>query len=198
MPPEISIENLSSKNKHDLTIEVWELLDCVSVGGSEIEIIEKLVGKVFGGGAVESPMTVARLLADEGAELRHSEIMNLYVSRNSETIYDAELRNLVNIDDLEKAASSLQRMENLRRKYESEADELGLRLLREKAIKFKKTAHERSLKMVMDEQGRLMNAEIAEWITHWVRTPQMFDSWLTLRLRSEEFREWFGGGEGNA
>jgi hypothetical protein len=179
-------------------IEVWERLDCESVGAAEIEIIEKIVGRTFGAGAVDSPMTVARLLADEGAELRHSEIMDLYISRNAETIYDAELRNLVNIEDLEKAASSLQRMENLRRKYESAADDIGLRLLREKAIKFKETANERSLKTSLDERGRLMNAEIAEWITHWVRTPHMFESWLTLRLRSDEFREWFGGGESDA
>lgn len=198
MPPVINIDNLDSKNKHDLMLEVWERLDCESVGGSEIEIIQTLVGQVFGAGAVDSPMNVARLLADEGAELRHAEIMGLYVSRNKESIYDAELRNLVNIEDLEKAASSLQRMENLRRKYESEADDLGLRLLREKAIRFKETAHERSLKTVMDERGRLMNAEIAEWITHWVRTPKMFDSWLSLRIRSEEFRAWFGAGESDA
>ncbi len=198
MPRETSFENLSAKNKQDLMIEVWERLDCESIGASEVEIIERIVDQTFGAGAVDSPMAVARLLADEGAELRHSEIMDLYVEREAETIYDAELRNLINIEDLESAASSLQRMENLRRKYESEADDLGLRRLHEKAVRFKEMAHERSLKKCLDERGRLMNAEIAEWITHWLRTPQIFDTWIALRLRSEEFREWFGGGKKDA
>ena len=40
-------------------------------------------------------MKIARLLADEGAELRHSEIMELYVERASDRPYDAAFRNLI-------------------------------------------------------------------------------------------------------
>ena len=45
-------------------------------------------------------MIIARLLADEGAELRHSEIMALYVKRAAKSPYDAALLNLDDIRDL--------------------------------------------------------------------------------------------------
>ena len=67
-----------AKNKRDLIIEVWEKLDCESIGAEEIRSVEEVVRDVYGHSAVESPMLIARLLADEGAELRHSEIMNLF------------------------------------------------------------------------------------------------------------------------
>ena len=58
---------LQSRTKTDLIIEVWEKLDCESVGAAEISAIETVVLERFGDGAVESPMIIARILADEGA-----------------------------------------------------------------------------------------------------------------------------------
>jgi hypothetical protein len=84
-----------SRNKTDLIIEVWEKLDCESVGAAEIEAIETAVHDRFGSAAVESPMITARLLADEGAELRHSEIMELYLRRQSDEPYAAQLRGII-------------------------------------------------------------------------------------------------------
>ena len=64
---------LKSRTKNDLMIEVWETLDCENVGAKEIIAIEKAVRERFGEAAVDSPMVIARLLADEGAELRSEE-----------------------------------------------------------------------------------------------------------------------------
>jgi hypothetical protein len=79
----------NARNKNDLIIEVWEKLDCESVGADEIRAIEIAVEDVFGKPAVDPPMMIARLLADEGAELRHSEIMALHVERAEDRPYDA-------------------------------------------------------------------------------------------------------------
>src|SRR4051812_28518279 len=103
-----------SRTKIDLVIEVWEKLDCESVGAVEIKAIETVVADVFGEQAVDSPMVIARLLADEGAELRHSELMDLYVERASEQVYDPVFADTRSIDDLNTAASLLQRAENQR------------------------------------------------------------------------------------
>ena len=56
-----------SRTKNDLIIEVWEKLDCENVGAAEIEAIEVVVKEQYGEAAVDSPMIIARLLADEGA-----------------------------------------------------------------------------------------------------------------------------------
>ena len=52
----------TSRTKQDLIIEVWEKLDCESVGAAEIEAIEEAVRARYGEAAVESPMHIARRL----------------------------------------------------------------------------------------------------------------------------------------
>src|SRR6476659_4965236 len=106
-----------SRNKTDLIIEVWEKLDCESVGAAEIEAIETAVGARFGKAAVDSPMITARLLADEGAVLRHNEIMQLYLARHGDQPYDAALRDVLDISSLKRASRSIKDIENLRRKF---------------------------------------------------------------------------------
>ena len=68
-------QNWQARTKRDLIIEVWERLDCETVGARELDEIIGAVHERFGAGAVESPAQVARLLADEGAELRHAEVL---------------------------------------------------------------------------------------------------------------------------
>ena len=48
-------------------LEVWEKLDCESIGEREITAIEDVVRDIYGKNAVDSPMIIARLLANEGA-----------------------------------------------------------------------------------------------------------------------------------
>jgi hypothetical protein len=53
-----------SRTKRDLIIEVWEALDCESVGTDELEQIQQVLRQRFGAGAVESPAAIARVVAD--------------------------------------------------------------------------------------------------------------------------------------
>lgn len=180
-----------ARNKTDLIIEVWEKLDCESVGAAEIIAIEQAVLDRFGKAAVDSPMVIARLLADEGAVLRHSEIMGLYVERNADRPYEPAFRNILNIDDLPEAASSLRRLENLRRKYAVDGNKEGLRLVVEKG----REGRAEALRMAADRQReadeRVKYAEIAEWLTLWMHSPEMFETWIELRIESADFRKKF-------
>jgi len=177
-------------------IEVWEKLDCESVGAVEIEAIETAVESVFGRPAVESPMRIARLLADEGAELRHSEIMELYLKRASDRPYDAVFVNLFNFDDLKSTLKSLRQTENLRRKLEADGDREGLRLLRQKVIAEKETKLDAAKKTKVDEHDRLEAGEIAEWLTIWLQSPELFENWVKLRRASADFISKFGNDSG--
>ena len=181
-----------SRNKTELIIEVWEKLDCENVGASEIEAIEVAVEDVFGKSAVESPMKIARLLADEGAELRHSEIMELYVKRASDRPYDAAFANLIETADFRVALRSIRQMENLRRKFHTENDREGLRLLREQALKEKDRKLAFLKKSSVTSAARLEYAEIAEWLNIWLKSPEVFENWVKLRLASADFKSKFG------
>ena len=179
-----------SRTKTDLIIEVWEKLDCENVGAREIEAIETVIAGEYGQAAVDSPMIVARLLADEGAELRHSEIMKLYVDRASKRPYDAALRNVLRLDNLRSTLASIRDLENLRRKYADHGDKHGLRYIRETAIRGKNEALEKA--KVVNAVTAQVQTEIADWLTIWLQTPEMFETWVTMRQRSPAFIDKFG------
>ena len=180
-----------ARNKTDLIIEVWEKLDCESVGAKEIEAIEKAVRERFGNSAVDTPMSLARLLADEGAVLRHSEIMQLYIERCSDRPHVSAFRNILNIESLGQAASSIRQLENLRRKYAGDQNKEGLRLVREKGREGRVEALKRVQALRTSDADRIMYSEIAEWLTLWMQSPEMFETWIDLRLSSEDFKAKF-------
>ena len=173
-------------------IEVWEKLDCESVGAAEIEAIEAAVEGEFGKAAVDSAMIIARLLADEGAELRHSEIMELYIRRAEDRPYDAALRNVLKLGSLAAAVHSIKELENIRRKYAAEGDKDGLRHVRELAIEAKHDLRDRIDDVRTSDIDRQIAVEINEWLSHWLQTPQLFSDWVELRQRSPDFIEKSG------
>ncbi len=180
-----------SRTKNDLMIEVWEFLDCESIGAKEIEAIEKEVLVQFGEGAIESPMIIARFLADEGADLRHSEILELDVKRRLSDRYDGMFRNLLKFSNFQQAILTIKNLENLRKKFASENDREGLRRVREMGILGKEQAiliaeNKRVVQLKHDEK-----IEIAEWFRIWLQTPELFEMWVTLRQKSPEFQERF-------
>ncbi len=180
-----------SRTKTDLIIEVWEKLDCESVGAAEISAIEESLVGHFGDGAVESPMIIARILADEGAELRHAEIMELDVTRRLESPYDAMFRNVLKFSDFKQTLRSLCQLENLRKKFVAENDREGLRLMREIALKGKQRAQMISKNEKVAPDKRAQKAEIAEWFTIWLQSPEVFENWIELRRNSTDFKKRF-------
>jgi hypothetical protein len=184
-----------SRTKTDLIIEVWEALDCESVGDREITAIEDAVRERFGNSAVDTPMRIARLLADEGAELRHSAIMTLDVERRLASPYDAMFRNILRFADFKQALISIRQLDNLRRKFLADSDKEGLRLVRETAIKGKNRALMIAGNQKVDEQKREEKGEIAEWFRLWLQSPEIFENWVMLRINSKDFKEKFESDE---
>ncbi|MEJ7618890.1 MAG: hypothetical protein WKF30_18385 [Pyrinomonadaceae bacterium] len=180
-----------ARTKRDLMIEVWEHLDCESIGASELQRVAYEVRDRFGAGAVESPAAIARLLAEEGAELRHVEVLDLDTEWRSADPYQAVFRNVLKFSDFEQAVRSIKQMDNLRRQFERIKDETGLRLLRELAVKGKRRAEMIARNASVDARKRDEKAEIAEWFAVWLRTPEIFEDWVELRRASQPFRERF-------
>lgn len=178
-----------SRNKTDLIIEVWEKLDCESIGRRELEAIETIVKDTYGSSALDSPMIVARLLADEGAELRHAEIMALYVERASERPYDPAFRGILDLSSLAGTERSIRDLENLRQRYKTDGDKEGLRRVREAAIEARKKVSALSLDASLEEYLRRQNDEIANWFRLWLENPEVFDAWLSIRKTSPQFIE---------
>jgi hypothetical protein len=181
----------NARGKRDLIIEVWEWLDCESVGEREISFIIGVVKQRYGEGAVDSPMVLARLLADEGAELRHPEIMALDVLWRTQDKYAAMFRNLLKFADFAEAVQSLRRLENLRQQFAREKDDTGLRRLQELALKGKQRAAMIAANPKVESAKRAEKAEIAHWFGVWLNAPTLFNDWLALRLKAPEFNQLF-------
>ena len=128
-----------------------------------------------------------QVLADEGAELRHSEIMQLYVehAETGRTTAPKRIRRYY----LEKALSSLRRMENLRKRFVSDDDKEGIRLLREIGLEAKEDLLSSTNKRIASPDEA---AEMAEWLRLWLGSPDIFENWIKLRLASVDFKERFG------
>ncbi|MGH9942193.1 MAG: hypothetical protein ACRD9R_07540 [Pyrinomonadaceae bacterium] len=181
-----------ARTKRDLMIEVWERLDCESVGRHELEAISEAVRGRFGGGAIESPASTARLLADEGAELRHAEVLEADVLwRAAHDPYEAAFRNVLKFSTFEETAASIKRLDNLRREFARQQDRDGLRRVQETILRGKKRAQMIAGNPKVDERKRAEKEEIAHWFTVWLQTPDIFEDWLHLRQRSPDFRRRF-------
>lgn len=172
-------------------IEVWEHLDCESVGATELEAIAAVVKERFGEGAVDSPASVARLLADEGAELRHSEVLEADARWRAADPYEAMFRNVLKFSDFAQAVASIKRLDNLRRQFERTKDQTGLRRVRETVLKGKQRAEMIARNESVNERKRAEKSEIAQWFTIWLQQPEIFDDWLVLRRRASDFRRRF-------
>lgn len=185
-----------SRTKHELIIEVWEYLDCESVGAAELERINVEVRQRFGEGALESPARVARLLADEGAELRHAEVLELDTLYRTRDPYEAMFRNVLKFSNLSQAALSIKNLENIRREFARKKDKEGLRRVHQMGLKGKQRAELIAQGVDADDKRRSLSAEIGEWFAVWLRQPEIFDEWLELRKRSTAFRQQFMEDEG--
>jgi hypothetical protein len=179
-----------SKTKDDLIIEVWEALDCESVGASEILAIEKEVQSVFGENSLDLPMRVARKLADEGAVLRHSEILEIDSRKRADTPLEVFLDSLFVNQNLGTTLTSLRQLEAARTGIGAD-DKSVVKKLRDCAIKAKDYAQKLSFDEKQVAQMRLEADESAEWIKLWLDSPPVFENWISLRLNSEEFKRLF-------
>jgi hypothetical protein len=179
-----------ARTKRDLIIEVWEALDCESVGARELEQIQQVLYEKLGAGAIESPAAIARVVADEGAALRHPEVFQCDLKWREGKL-TATSRNL-DFSSLKTVLESFSEVEGWRLELEEQKDNAGLLRLRDFIVVARQdsllTAHSK----IVAETQRAEAKEISEWLRVWLVAPELFRDWLDLRRRSAEFRKRFG------
>jgi hypothetical protein len=177
--------------RRDLMLAVWESLDCESVGARELEEIQRVVAEQFGDGAVESPASVARILADEGAVLRHPEVLESDAKWREGNLSQSTARADLDFSTLSAAADSFKELERLRQEPGKTGDDRGLRELRDTVLRIKQDRLLIAGSKVLSESERAVAKEISNWLDVWLSTPEMLADWLELRQVSPEFRDRF-------
>src|SRR5258708_33880528 len=184
------------RTKRGLIIEAWDRLGRAMVGEHELREIQRSVRNQFGSSADESPAAIARVLADEGAELRHPEVIE-FDARWREAKIEKDSRQLKGLDELlagkplrlRKAEALIKKLERLRQRAEN--DQSAAMQARSMAISGRQTAELLAKDKELNELQRAEQTEIAEWFKVWIQTPILFADWLELRRRSPDFRKKF-------
>ena len=186
------------RTKRELIVAVWNRLGRSSIGESEIREIQRSIRSQFGPGASESPAAIARMLADEGAELRHPEVIE-FDARWREAKIESDSTRLKGLEDLltgkllrlKKAEALIKRLEKLRKISERAGDQITLKQVRNMVINARQVAESLTKDRTLDELERAEQTELAEWLKVWIQTPTLFEDWLELRRRSLDFRKKF-------
>jgi hypothetical protein len=185
------VRSWSARNKRDLIIEVWEYLDCESVGASELEQIQQALTEKFGAGALTSPASIARTVADEGAVLRHPEVFQCDVKWRQENLKKWEFREGLDFSDFSSAFESVVKLEEKRLQLQVDNQATGLKELRDIVAAARRDSLLQARSKILDGSAREQRKEISEWLTVWLQSPELFSDWLDLRRRSPEYKKKF-------
>ncbi len=181
-----------ARTRLELIIEVWEALDCESVGERELLAIQDVLRESLGAGAVVSPAAIARELADEGATLRHPEVLNCDSLWREQQLVDLFQPGALDFTSLAAAASSFEAIEKARSEAEQNGDSDRLKRLRQLIVQCRQEAQLVSRSKIISQSERVVASEIAHWLAIWLEQPQLFPDWLSLRQRSAEYQRKFG------
>jgi hypothetical protein len=184
--------------KRGLIIEAWERLGRAAIGAAELREIQKSFRDQFGAGGEESPAAIARVLADEGAELRHPEVIE-FDARWREAKIENDNRQFKGLEDflagkplrLKKVENLIKKLEKLRKRAESSGDQIAATETRNIAVDGRQAAEIMAQDRKLNPIQRAEQAEIAEWLKVWIQAPSLFADWLDLRRRSPEFQKKF-------
>lgn len=180
------------ETKREQIVAHWRRLRRPVVGVAELKSIQEKLAKHYGANEGESPAAIARALADEGAELRHPEVIEFDAQWREQRI-KSQMREFDSLEPLtfERAEELISRWEKLRRTSYQTTDRDSIQLTRDAAIDARNKAQLLARRKSLSEAQRAEQLEIAEWLGVWIKTPVLFADWLELRRRSDDFRRKF-------
>ena len=186
-----------ARTRTELMIEVWEALDCESVGERELVAIQEELRQTLGAGAVVSPAAIARELADEGAVLRHPEVLLCDTKWREQQLRELFAAGQLDFDNLESAAASMVVVETLRASAQEQRDRATLKRLEELIAHYRQQEDLISRSKIVSATEKAVAKEIANWLAVWLEQPELFSDWLNLRQRSPEYLQKFANSLGS-
>jgi len=183
---------MPNASRRGVIVKYWRELDRAAVDARVLVVIQERLADEFD--EVYSPAVIARILADEGAEMRHPEVIESdaqwrqqQIKLHSSTPSEGALAIVDEPLTLASAEHLIEKLERLR----SQAQASSVQHLRDIAIDARKRAQLLAKKQMYTSAQRAEQLEIAEWLGVWIKTPTLFHDWLELRKRSEDFTRKF-------
>jgi hypothetical protein len=194
----IHSKNAPAGSKRAVIVASWEAAGKPPVDARLLKSIRAGLQREFENHEPDGPAAIARVLADAGAELRHPEIIEADAEWRQATLEsEANESGLelvaAEIMTLASAEMFILKLEDLRQQQGRDADQRALAKLRSIAVEARRLAESIAKSRSSGQAIRAEQAEIAEWLKLWLQTPALFNNWLELRRRSDEFRTKFRG-----
>ena|SRR5678816_272667 len=174
----------NQRTKEAVIVDEWRSLNTESVGKSELFMINAVLVRKFGTGGAQSPASIARLLADNGARLRHPEVLEADTHWREQQTDLLFAPGEIDFTTMARSLESVTKLDELYSQFLVESDRDGAQQLKQFARDWKTELKRPPLTSLAEE--------VAEWLTIWLQTPQMFAEWLDLRLKSPGFKTKFG------
>jgi hypothetical protein len=195
-----SSAHLKQTGRRGVIVDLWQQLGKPVVDARLLASIQSRLVATFGNHETAGPAVIARILADEGAELRHPEIIEADVEWRQARIETGARQSALDklsspeLMTLATAEIFIGELEEFRKRHELNEDRRALAEIRTLGSESRRLAESIARNRSVEQTIRHEQAEIAEWLKVWLQTPALFREWVELRKRSDEFRARFGEG----
>jgi hypothetical protein len=179
---------MKRKSRRELVLDIYDREAMGEVTAREIALINQALVEEFGEGGAMDPGEITRILVDEDLPVRFEQVFRM--STRAEK-YESVFKHLPQLDTLEQAAASIREIDTLYRKFQRCDDRTGIRFARQTAQRGKQDAEQAAREETQDARYRTEQAEIAQWFTIWLQTPDLFEQWLQLRQATADYRNKF-------
>lgn len=179
---------MKRKSKRELVLDIYDSEAMGEVTAREIAVINQALIKEYGEGGAMTPAEIARILHDEDLPVRFDQVFRMMTATEK---YENAFARFLENEDLSEAEASIRGIDELYRRFKQAGDRVGARFALEAARTAKRNASELSQSPDLSAAQRREQAEIAEWFTVWLQTPDLFAEWVSLRKASAEFKRLF-------
>ena len=163
--------------KEQLIIDLWTEMGKESVGAGDLELIQQTLRERLGPQGRESPASIARTLAANGARLQHPEILETDVRWRAREVFAFFLSEELNFQTIESAAAWIEKLGAVEPQPE----------LRRFVLEVKTELELFASSNRVSPRERDIAAEVGHWLTVWLQNPPIFADWLVLRRQSPEY-----------
>ncbi|MFN0124895.1 MAG: hypothetical protein ACKV2V_30695 [Blastocatellia bacterium] len=169
---------MKRKSKQEMVIEIYDREAMGEVTAREIAIINAGLIAEFGEGGAMSPAEIAHILAREELPVRFDQMLAMQAPRERYSPHFAALLASETIDDTERLLAHIDELET---EYRRKQDRFGSRAVLDVLRKARQRSYDIANDPGADAARRAAHAEITQWLTIRLQTPDTFPLWVELR-----------------
>ncbi len=179
-------------SKKQAILELARELGAQKFTAAEIEQVRRMLAARLGAEGKTSAEYIASVLSAAGLRVAPSP------RADTEGRYEEEFRDLLHFATLDEAEMCLTRLDELWRKFRAAGERAAAERVLEVARLGRRRAEMIARNPKVDPRKRAEKAEVLQWFTIWLETPDAFFDWIEIRKRAPDFIAQFGSADESA